>query len=127
MRGAGFIERMEVGIQPGRILRLGFSGLQTENRVRRAPGKNAFGSQYGTGFGSERRGDLGNRIFVRQSHRRDRGVMTLQLTGNLGRRGFRIDDRAAQCFFQHFTGHGTVPEQFGLVTREIDDGRFNAD
>ena len=43
MRGAGFIERMEVGIQPGRILRLGFSGLQTENRVRRTPAKNAFG------------------------------------------------------------------------------------
>ena len=52
MRGAGFIERMEVGIQPGRILRLGFSGLQTENRVRRTPAKNAFGRQYGTGFGA---------------------------------------------------------------------------
>ena len=65
MRGAGFIERMEVGIQPGRILRLGFSGLQTENRVRRTPAKNAFGRQYGTGFGSERCGDFRNRIFVR--------------------------------------------------------------
>ena len=53
--------------------------------------------------------------------------MTLQLTGNLGRRRFGIDDRTAQRFFQHFTGYGTVSEQFRLLTCEIDDGRFNTD